>query len=77
MTEETLKLANNKMQAIKEVEHHMNVVQQMMNLESVTLYSEKVGSITLQGDVKADVLATVYHDKEEWLEELQDDFRML
>lgn len=77
MTEETLKLANSKMQAIKEVRHHMNVVQQMMNLESVTLYSEKVGSITLQGDVKADVLATVYRDKEEWLEELQDDFRML
>ena len=77
MTEETLKLANNKMQAIKEVKHHMNVVQQMMNLESVTLYSEKVGSITLQGDVKADVLATVYRDKEEWLEELQDDFRRL
>ena len=77
MTEETLKLANNKMQTIKEVKHHMNVVQQMMNLESVTLYSEKVGSITLQGDVKADVLATVYRDKEEWLEELQDDFRML
>ena len=77
MTEETLKLANSKMQAIKEVKHHMNVIQQMMNLESVTLYSEKVGSITLQGDVKADVLATVYRDKEEWLEELQDDFRML
>lgn len=77
MTEETLKLANSKMQAIKEVRHHMNVVQQMMNLESVTLYSEKVGSITLQGDVKADVLATIYRDKEEWLGELQDDFRML
>lgn len=77
MTEETLKLANNKMQAIKEVKHHMNVVQQMMNLDSISLYSEKVGSITLQGDVKADVLATVYRDKEEWLEELQDDFRML
>ena len=77
MTEDTLKLANCKMQAIKEVKHHMNVIQQMMNLESVTLYSEKVGSITLQGDVKADVLATVYRDKEEWLEELQDDFRML
>jgi arabinogalactan endo-1,4-beta-galactosidase len=77
MTEETLKLANNKMQAIKEVKHHMNVVQQMMNLESVTLYSEKVGSITLRGDVEADVLATVYRDQEEWLEELQDDFRRL
>ena len=77
MTEETLKLANKKMHDIEEIKHHMNVVQQMMNLESVTLYSEKVGSITLQGDVKADVLATVYRDKEEWLEELQDDFRML
>lgn len=77
MTEETLKQANNKMQAIKEVQHHMNVVQQMMNLESVTLYSEKVGSITLQGDIKADVLAAVYRDRKEWLEELQDDFREL
>jgi arabinogalactan endo-1,4-beta-galactosidase len=77
MTEDTLKLANNKMQAIKEVKHQINMIQQMMNLASVTLYSEKVGSITLQGDVKADVLATVYHDKEEWLEELQDDFRRL
>ena len=77
MTEETLKLANNKMHAMEDVKRNMDIIQRMMDRESVTLYSEKTGSVVLKGDVKADVLATVYHDQEEWLEELQDDFRML
>jgi hypothetical protein len=77
MTEETLKLANNKMHAMEDVKRNMDTIQRMMDRESVTLYSEKAGSVILKGDVKADVLATVYHDQEEWLEELQDDFRRL
>ncbi len=77
MTEDTLKLANKKMQDIEEVKRNMNTVQQMMDLESVSLYSAKAGSVILKGDVKADVLATVYRDQEEWLGELQDDFRRL
>ncbi len=77
MTEDTLKLANKKMHDIEEVKRNMNTVQQMMDLESVSLYSAKAGSVILKGDVKADVLATVYRDQEEWLGELQDDFRRL
>lgn len=77
MTEETLKLANNKMHAMEDVKRNMDIIQRMMDRESVTLYSEKTGSVVLKGDVKADVLATVYHDQEEWLEELKDDFRRL
>lgn len=77
MTEETLKLANNKMYAIKEAKHHINTIQRMKNLDSVTLYSEKVGSITLSGNIKDEVLDAVCRDKEEWLGELQDDFRRL
>ena len=77
MTEETLKLANNKMHAMEDVKRNMNVIQRMMDLDSISLYAERAGSVILKGDVKADVLATVYHDQEEWLEELKDDFRRL
>jgi hypothetical protein len=77
MTEETLKLANNKMYAIKEAKHHINTIQRMKNLESVTLYSASIGSIELKGTIKDEVLDAVCRDKEEWLEELQDDFRRL
>lgn len=77
MTEDTLKLANNKMHTITEIKHRMDMIQRMIDLESISLYSPAIGSIPLKGDVKADVLATVYHDQEEWLADLQDEFRML
>lgn len=77
MTEDTLKQANKKMHDIEETQKHIDKIQKMMDLDSISLYSETTGPIVLKGDVKADVLATVYHDQVEWLEELQDDFRML
>lgn len=77
MIEDTLKRANNIMHTIKDVEHQINVTQRMMDIESISLYSASIGSVILKGDIKADVLAAVYRDRKEWLEELQDDFRML
>jgi hypothetical protein len=77
MTEETLKQANNTMHAIKDIGHQIDVIQRMMDLDEISLYTASIGSIILKGDIKADVLAAVYNDRKEWLGELQDDFRRL